>query len=93
MHILIGLGIALTLLYFWLIGHWFARVIVFLLFSVIFFFMFAATARDTSNPSAGVSVGLLGIPLAWPLSGIPAYYWHRRAKTLLEEQNRYLRVG
>jgi hypothetical protein len=25
MHILIGLCLALALLYFWLIGHWFAR--------------------------------------------------------------------
>jgi hypothetical protein len=34
MHILIGLAVAVALLYFWLIGHWFARVLVFLLLAV-----------------------------------------------------------
>ena len=29
MHIIIGVGAAIALLYFWLIGHWFARVLVF----------------------------------------------------------------
>jgi hypothetical protein len=27
MHILIGLVLALVLLYYWLVGHWFARVV------------------------------------------------------------------
>ena len=30
MHILVGLVLAAVLLYFWLIGHWFARVLAFL---------------------------------------------------------------
>jgi hypothetical protein len=34
MHIIIGIGAAIALLYFWLIGHWFARVLVFLLLAV-----------------------------------------------------------
>jgi hypothetical protein len=29
-HIIVGLLLAIALLYFWLIGHWFARVLVFL---------------------------------------------------------------
>jgi hypothetical protein len=32
MHFLVGLILAVVLLYFWLVGHWFARVLVFLMF-------------------------------------------------------------
>jgi hypothetical protein len=35
MHIIVGLILALTLLYFWLLGHWFARVVTFLGLTVI----------------------------------------------------------
>jgi hypothetical protein len=35
MHILIGLCLALALLYFWLLGHWFARVVMFLTLAVV----------------------------------------------------------
>jgi hypothetical protein len=38
MHILIGLALAVALLYFWLVGHWFARALVFLLFALAFGF-------------------------------------------------------
>ena len=30
MHIIVGLLLAIALLYFWLIGHWFGPVLVFL---------------------------------------------------------------
>ena len=80
MAILIGLGLAMALLYFWLIGHWFARILVFLLLSVFFFFMFVATAHDTSDRAGVVILGLFGIPLAWPIADIPAYCCRRRVR-------------
>ena len=36
MLVLSGLGVAVVLLYFWLIGHWFARVLVFIALAVGF---------------------------------------------------------
>src|ERR1700733_1267971 len=35
MHIIFGICLGLALLYFWLIGHWFARVVVFLMLVAI----------------------------------------------------------
>ncbi len=40
--ILLALPLAAGLLYFWLIGHWFARVLMFLAFAALFGFMGAA---------------------------------------------------
>jgi len=37
MHLLIGLLLGIVLLYFWLLGHWFARVLVFLPLAVVGF--------------------------------------------------------
>jgi hypothetical protein len=36
MRILVGLVLALVLLYFWLLGHWFARVVMFLALAALF---------------------------------------------------------
>ena len=61
MHILIGLGIAVVLLYFWLIGHWFARVLVFLLFTFC--------GLVLGQLAGGIAAGAIG----WFVSGIPIY--------------------
>ena len=45
MPILIGLALAAALLYFWLIGHWFARVLMFLLLAWI--------STEPSPPNGG----------------------------------------
>jgi hypothetical protein len=36
MPILVGFGFALVLLYLWLLGHWFARVVMVLTLAVLF---------------------------------------------------------
>ena len=36
MHVLIGLCLGVALLYFWLLGHWFARILAFLIFAALF---------------------------------------------------------
>jgi hypothetical protein len=94
MHFLIGLGLFLGALYFWLIGHWFARVVVFLLFAALFGMIganlgshldiqIAISAAPTAprvDPAPVMAIiGLLGgFALAWPVSGIPIYYWRAR---------------
>jgi len=84
MELMIGAGLALALLYFWLIGHWFARVVMFLLLAVVGFIAGAALASASPNPPtfALVLFGLIGAALAWPLSGIPIYYWRHQFRLM-----------
>ena len=81
MEILIGLGIAVVLLYYWLIGHWFARVLMFPVLAVGTAFMCAVLfSYITAGPAeATLSIigAILGAPLAWPLASLPIYYQRR----------------
>jgi hypothetical protein len=77
MHILIGLAAAVALLYFWLVGHWFARVLVFLMLVVLTGFcggaLFASIAVKQAETASFVIGAILGAPLAWPLASIPIW--------------------
>jgi hypothetical protein len=80
-HILIGLLRAIVLLYFWLSGHWFARVLAFLLFAALGFvggagFASAANPNDHAFP---LICGLTAAAIAWPLASLPRYYWRWQA--------------
>ena len=77
MHILIGLCMGLALLYYWLLGHWFARVLMFLLLGAVFGMVGLAIADR--GPS-GFFLLPLGVAAAWVVYrfGIPIYYWRPR---------------
>ena len=77
MHIIVGLLLAIALFYFWLIGHWFARVLVFLMLAVVGFIA-GANVPTSPSPAGSIICGLIGAALAWPLASIPIYYWHRQ---------------
>lgn len=80
MHILVGLGMAVALLYFWLIGHWFARVLMVILLVPAVGFAIAclfATAPGVTPVGAAFG-GLIGAIAGWFLAGWPAYYWEAR---------------
>lgn len=88
MHILVSLAMGVALLYFWLVGWWFARVLVFLMFAAIGFIAAAAAVNTTAHgadPNAFglILIGLAGAALAWPVAGIPAYYWRWRLRQML----------
>jgi hypothetical protein len=72
-NIIIGLLLAIVLLYFWLIGHWFARVLVFRVFAVI---GFAAGIGLTS-----IVKRFLTISVAWLGHGPSAH--RRRGRCLI----------
>jgi len=80
MHIIVGLGLALVLLYFWLLGHWFARVVMFLALAVAFGALGALFTGAGGPPAQNHAlVGMLiGAALAWPVSSIPIYYLRSR---------------
>lgn len=82
MHILVGLVLAAVLLFVWLIGHWFARVLAFLLLGVVFGLSGAFMAGIDGPPAHnhGIAGALLGLVLAWILSGIPKYVHAHRAR-------------
>jgi hypothetical protein len=61
MHFLIGLGLFVVLLYWWLIGHWFARVLVFLLLAVL------GALLSAGNGAAIIAAGVL----AWFIASLP----------------------
>ncbi|HKP26531.1 MAG TPA: hypothetical protein VJV39_21865 [Dongiaceae bacterium] len=73
MEMLIGLAMGAALLYFWLIGHWFARVLVFLGLAGVAGFV-GLIAGHEPGP-LGIIVGLSGIGLAWLVAEIPTFYW------------------
>jgi hypothetical protein len=80
MTILLGICLALGLLYFWLLGHWFARVVMFLALSVLcglggVFINMTFVSDRPSAPAQWTILGL-GIVLAWFISSIPL--WHAR---------------
>jgi hypothetical protein len=85
MHILIGALLALGLLWAWLSGHWFARVVMFLVLALCFG---AAGGALMNNPHAAnggdpaIIGAILGFALAWPVSGLPVYYWRNEIRKM-----------
>jgi hypothetical protein len=78
MSIFTAIGAALVLLIYWLSGNEFARLLMFLLFAVLTGLgggaMFAAIAAAPHATGPFIVGAILGVPLAWPLAGIPIYY-------------------
>jgi hypothetical protein len=75
---------ALALLYFWLSGNWFARVIVWLALGAVCGVAFAEyvlTALQAGYSPALATVLLCsGWAIAWPISGIPINLKRRHAR-------------
>ena len=81
--VLVCLVLAVVELYFWLVGHWFARVLAFpaltMFFLAILVVGFLPSYRAEVSPEAlaikwGLAVAC--IPAGWLASGIPM--WHRQ---------------
>lgn len=84
MEILIGLALGVALLYLWLAGHWFGRVLMFLLLAGIIggLLCVAVTPADldgAANPLGFIGF-IVGTVIAWFVSGIPAYKRRRQIK-------------
>jgi hypothetical protein len=84
MTVLIGLCLAIALLYFWLGGRSFARVLVTLALWPVLGFVISAELSgptqgipDVSQDPVGVTLGVwLAGALSWAIASIPEY-WHR----------------
>ena len=76
MELMIGAGLALALLYFWLIGHWFARVVVFLClaFPVLLFAGDANASRIYEHPHlSALATLVIGCGIAWIVASGPMW--------------------
>lgn len=81
MSILVGLSAGAALLYFWLRGHWFARILVFLPIGV-FGFVAGSNVAPTYMVVALI-FGAIGVIAAWFISGLPIYYWRHKIAGLM----------
>jgi hypothetical protein len=79
MQILTGLIFVLALLYFWPIGHWFARVVTFLVPAMLLGGVGWLVTGGYGLPS--LFGFLVGATLVWPVSGIPIYCYRARGRT------------
>jgi hypothetical protein len=82
MHVLIGLLLGIALLYFWLVGHWFARVLMLLALAPLFAFIGCVlfVGIPGATPIAITIGGMIGAGLAWPVASLPTYHWRRRGR-------------
>lgn len=74
MHILIGLGVAVALLYAWLVGWWFARLLVFLGLAFVGLLIGFAMA----NPNDAGTASMVALALAvvsWLVASVPTYIY------------------
>lgn len=84
MEILIGLGLFVALLYVWLSGHWFGRVLAFLAFWAVFVVIGAVMSGIGRDPSGLILVGLLAGPVvSWFLAAAPTRYWDHKINQML----------
>lgn len=81
-----AVALGLFLLFAWLAGHWFGRVVAFLVFLVPFGLVgyltgaaiqYGAHPNSDAFPIYAVFTMLLGAYAAWPVSGLPARHRQR----------------
>ena len=84
MELLIGLILAAAVLYFWLVGNWFARVVVFLGLELVLMLSLLAPLRPDEHISY---LGLIfGSVVIWLISDLPARYWRYHNRRMLRAE-------
>lgn len=91
-----ALLLILALFYFWLIGHWFARILMFPIFVAVFglaSLWLYGQVPDHGGSGLQLIVGGFGLALstygAWEISGVPVVYWRRRAVVMAAAEKRW----
>lgn len=80
MHLIIVPILAVALLYFWLVGSWFARILTFLLLIPVITLAIMAAIHDPPLSLLHVLIAVVAGVAAWFVSGLPEYYWRRRTR-------------
>ena len=85
MVFLVGGVILAAVLYGWLVGNWFGRVVAFPLLAIIVGFVGAWVIGNIGHSEKASIWGFfIGVALAWPISGIPGYVRRRQAGQSME---------
>jgi hypothetical protein len=71
--VIISLLLGVILLWAWLLGHWFARVLV----CIILVLAFGALGGACGNgePAAQIIFVLIGASVGWAIGSVPVWYW------------------
>jgi hypothetical protein len=80
-EILIGLVLAAGVLWAWLAGHWFGRVLAFIVFAAVLAAIVGGLisgSLDQINPFGAI----IGAVAAWFVSGIPIYCQRHKARSM-----------
>ncbi len=80
MAILIGLVLAAVVLFLWLAGTWFGRVLAFLLLAAILGLLIGGLMPPPQGAVYNWGGLIFGMVLAWPVSGLPRYLARRAAR-------------
>lgn len=83
MVVLVWVLVVVSLMYFWLAGHWFARVLMFLMFALALGLgcgQWVASATGSTTPGPVILGMCVGAALAWPVASLPIYYRRNRAR-------------
>jgi len=85
MVVLIWVGVFLALLYFWLIGGWFARVLMCMLLMATFGAV--GVVMGQKIPATIVTFGLMGAGIGWAIGSGPTWYWRERMRSIAQAEN------
>jgi hypothetical protein len=87
-HIIIGIAAGVALLYFWLLGHWFARVLVHLMLMPLLAGLLAAAftvgVGHPGDPIGIIGGCILGLTAGWFIASAPVYYWRHKLRPIYE---------
>lgn len=94
--VLVAIPSCIALLYFWLVGHWFARLLAFPCIAAILLAVVAFTSMATRTPGGAAGWDLAWrwlaliacIPAAWLISGAPGAHWRERNRMLADASRR-----
>ena len=81
MTVIVGICLAAVLLWAWLLGHWFARVVTFLAFGAGFVLLGLAIEHGKSA-AAELACIVVGFVAGWFVASLPTYYWRHQLRLL-----------
>lgn len=87
MEVLIGFCLIAVLLYFWLIGFWYARVLMFLITLPLLIWIGGGLFMNIpgATSATGVLGGAVGAVAAWFLAAAPTHYWRHQMREYMHK--------
>jgi hypothetical protein len=89
--VLLGLIMAAVVLYVWLAGNWFGRILAAFVFvplgawagvALLAVLVPSANIKDEAAAVVAVACAIAGAVGGWQITGLPMWHWQRRARML-----------